>query len=660
MSKGMTNRVIVPLSYRAMALSYCVIGLLAAPLVARAVHSVDRQQRDTQAAPAGSAVVSGFVTSDEATPQPIRRAQVTLTGSDQPVFKTTFTDAAGRFAVKDLPAGRYTLAATKGGYVRAAFGAKRHDRPGTPVNLAAGQQMAGLTLRMSRGGVIAGTVSDETGMPAAGAQVRVLQYRMQQGERVLMPATGGNAFGEVTDDRGAYRLYGLPPGEYLVSATPRNSNIGEIRASTDAEIRAALAALQQPIVPAPTAGQPLPPPREPVTVGFAPVYFSGTTSVTSAASVTLAAGEERGGVDFSLQLVRTAKIEGTVVVPAGFSPQNVQLTMVATGAQAAPGVLGSTFLNRVTPGADGKFSYAAIPPGQYTINARLSGSPPAGRGGGAPPETFEFVMAGGGRQVVSGGRPGSGTAYWATAEVTADGTTQSNITLALQPGMTVSGRLEFKGTRLAAPADLTRVRVTLSPAPSPGGFNVMASLPGAQVDASGRFTITGVTPGRYLVSGSAPAPAGGGPGIYWTLKSAMIKGRDVLDYPLEIGPGDDLNDAVVTFTDMAQTVSGALQDPSGRPAPDYTIIVFAADKQYWTPQARRIRSTRPGTDGRFTVTNLPAGDYRIAAVVDIAQGEANDPAFLELLVPASYAFTLAEGERKVQDLRIAGLPDRPL
>lgn len=659
----MANRAIEPLRYRAIALGYCVIGLLVAvPLAAQVVHSVDHQQRDGQATPTGTAVVSGVVVSDEATPQPIRRAQVTLTGSDQPVFKTTFTDATGRFAVTDLPAGRYSLAATKGGFVRAAYGAKRHDRPGTPVNLANGQQMTGLTLRMSRGGVIAGTIMDETGMPAVGAQVRVLQYRVQQGERVLVPATGGNPFGEVTDDRGAYRMYGLPPGEYLVSATPRNSNVGEIRASTEAEIRAALAALQQPPTPAPPAGQPLPPPREPVTVGFAPVYFPGATSVSSAASVTLASGEERGGVDFSLQLVRTAKIEGTVIVPAGFSPQNVQLTMAATGAQAAPGVLGSTFLNRVTPAADGKFSYAAVPPGQYTINARLSANAPVGRaGGGAQPEVFEFVMAsGGGQTITTGPASRGGTAYWATAEVTADGTTQSNVTLALQPGMTVSGRLEFKGTRLAAPTDLTRVRVSLSPAPSATGFNVMTALPGAQIDASGRFTITGVTPGRYLVSGSAPAPAGGGPGLNWTLKSAIIKGRDVLDYPLEIAPNDELADAVLTFTDATQNVSGVLQDASGRPAPDYTIIVFAADKRYWTPQARRIRSTRPGTDGRFNVTNLPPGDYRIAAVVDIAQGEANDPAFLEQLVPASYAFTLAEGERKVQDLRIAGLPNRPL
>jgi hypothetical protein len=384
------------------------------------------QQRDPRTL-IGSAVVTGVVMSDESTPQPLRRATVTLMSTDAPVVKTVFTDAAGRFTVPELPAGRYSLSATKGGYVRMSYGAKRHDRPGTPVNLHEGQQLSGLSLRLPRGGVIAGRILDENGGPAAGVQVRLLQYRMQLGERTLMPALGGSLMGETTDDRGMYRLYGLPPGEYLVAASPRNTNAGEIRASTDAEIRAAMAALQQPVTPAPPAGQPLPPPREYVTVGFAPVYFPGSPSVGGASSISLGPGEERSSVDFSLQLVRTAKIEGTVVVPSGMAPQSVQLTMVPVGPHMGPGILGMTFLNRVTPGPDGKFSYAAVPPGQYTINARLAAGGGAGaRGGGAAGEVFEFRVAGGGGggagPVMVSGPGGSGPSYWATTDITVDGT----------------------------------------------------------------------------------------------------------------------------------------------------------------------------------------------------------------------------------------------
>ena len=81
--------------------------------------------------------------------------------------------------------------------------------------------------------------------------------------------------------------------------------------------------------------------------------------------------------------------------------------------------------------------------------------------------------------------------------------------------------------------------------------------------------------------------------------------------------------------------------------------MFPADKTYWS-SARRISTARPDTEGKFAIASLPAGDYRIAALTDIAPGEQSDPAFLEQLVPASVAFSLREGEKKVQDIRIAG------
>jgi hypothetical protein len=639
--------------------------IAAVPLcVAAGFAGVSAQQRDSFNEPRiGSAIVAGVIMSDEPTPQPLRRAQVTLIATEMNVVKNVFTDGAGRFMVPDLPAGRYSLSATKGGYVRMSYGAKRHDRPGTPVNLVDGQRLTDLAIRLPRGGVITGRILDENGGPAAGVQVRLLQYRVQLGERVLLPAIGGSVMGETTDDRGVYRLYGLPPGEYIVSATPRNTNVGEIRASTEAEIRAALAAIQQPPTPAPPPGQPLPAPKEPVTVGFSPVYFPGSTSLGGAATIALATGEERTGADFSLQLVRTAKIEGMVVVPSGMSPQSVTLTMVPAGPNTGPAIMGPLFLNRVTPGADGKFSYAAVPPGQYTINARLAGGAPAGgRAGaaGAPVDVFEYRVVGGGggggaQVMTTSGPPTSGPSYWAAADITADGSPQNNVVLTLQPGLTVSGRLEFKGTRLEAPTDFSRVRVNLSPAPRAGGGGIQVGVPSTQVDETGRFTVSGVMPGRYQVNAFVPAAPGAGPGVGWTLQSAVFKGRDVMDFTLDVAAGDEISGGVLTFTDQSQQISGMLQDQTGRPAPDYTIIVFAADKRYWVPQGRRIRTARPGTDGKFTVPNLPVGEYRLAAVVDIATGEANDPAFLEQLLQASVPITLAAGDRKVQDLRIAGL-----
>jgi Carboxypeptidase regulatory-like domain len=161
---------------------------------------------------------------------------------------------------------------------------------------------------------------------------------------------------------------------------------------------------------------------------------------------------------------------------------------------------------------------------------------------------------------------------------------------------------------------------------------------------------------------SGPGGRGGGLGFGrgailggpWTLESVMVGGRDTLDFPLDIGPNEDVSNVVVTFTDRTQELSGTVQDASGRPASDFTIIVFPADTHYWQPQARRIASARPGTDGRFTFRGLPPGDYRMTAVSDVEPGEWYDPAFLSQLVQASIPISLGPGEKKVQDIRLAG------
>jgi hypothetical protein len=201
----------------------------------------------------------------------------------------------------------------------------------------------------------------------------------------------------------------------------------------------------------------------------------------------------------------------------------------------------------------------------------------------------------------------------------------NNVSVSLQPGMTLSGRVSFEGQAALPPTDLTRVRINLSARGSQPGLD-LGGLPPAEVDATGLFKIKGVPPGRYSINANAQAgqvpgvpqqPAGGrgggagGGAGQWVLKSAMANGRDALDYSLVVEPNQEVSGMLLTFVDRTQELSGTIQDTMGKPTSDYTIILFAADKSFWQPQARRIQSARPGTDGKFGFRNIPAGEYRI-------------------------------------------------
>lgn len=172
----------------------------------------------------------------------------------------------------------------------------------------------------------------------------------------------------------------------------------------------------------------------------------------------------------------------------------------------------------------------------------------------------------------------------------------------------------------------------------------------AVVDKTGAFTVKGATPGRYRVVLSIP------PSIpnasKWALKSSIVDGRDTLDVPLEIRPQQHVDDVVVTVTDRPSELTGMLQDASGNPITDYFIVVFSQDRAFWTPQSRRIQGVRPAQDGKYTLRNLPAGEYIVVAVGDVEPGEWFDPAFLQRVAPSGMRLTIGEDERKRQDLQI--------
>ena len=117
--------------------------------------------------------------------------------------------------------------------------------------------------------------------------------------------------------------------------------------------------------------------------------------------------------------------------------------------------------------------------------------------------------------------------------------------------------------------------------------------------------------------------------------------------------GPDPTGATVTLTDRHSELTGTLQTPAGSPAPDYFVIAFPANRAWWRPEARRIQTTRPASDGRFVLRDLPAGDYLLAALLDVEPADLGDPGFLEQAVPGAVKVTVADGERRTQNLQMA-------
>jgi hypothetical protein len=475
-----------------------------------------------------------------------------------------------------------------------------------------------VALTIAAGAVITGAITDARGRAVPDMPIAIVA--------VGAPGARATPVRGVTDDRGVYRLFGLAPGDYLVSALPRPgaADAGrsggatiDVLATTDADVRSARAGGASGDAPR----------RRPV--AYAPVFYPGTTDAASAATVAVDVGEERAGVSFALRIVPTARIAGTLVGP---DAQPVTSASVAIYPRRrdrpspADALIssGALTLPRATVSASG-FSIAGVVPGEYTIVA---------------------TTATGGRRTAPA--PSESTALWAVSDLTVDGRDQTTLALQLAPGLKLSGAIAFERTSpLAPPSDLTTTDLALHAA---GSYIGVASTLRARVAADGTFTFTSIVPGIYTLGAVPPGAAGGG---RWTLKSAMLNGRDLADSAFEVVAGHEVAGLTITFTDRAAAIVGRLVDASGRPITRYSIVVFPADRALWLPSSRRIRSARPATDGSFTVAGLPAGTYAIAAAEDVAASELEDPAFLARLLASSRPVTLADGEQQRQDLRIA-------
>jgi protocatechuate 3,4-dioxygenase beta subunit len=281
---------------------------------------------DARVTATGTSVIRGRVTAAD-TGQPLRRVRIRVDADGENVLiepQSVTTDDEGRYEVARLTAGRYQLSASKGGYVSVQYGQRLPFESGRPIELRDGQLLDKVDVTLPRGGVVTGRVIDEAGEPVVRANVMLGRYRYENGlRRLTTPYTAS------TNDRGEFRTFGIPPGEYYLAASFGESDLGSAER-----------------------------------IRYVRTFYPGTASVDDAQRVIVGPGDELSGITVSLIRARTVELSGTVRMGDGGALQG----RGSVWARPKAGDSDRTHSGIVM--SDGSFTIRGLLPGAYTVDAR--------------------------------------------------------------------------------------------------------------------------------------------------------------------------------------------------------------------------------------------------------------------------------------------------
>lgn len=463
-----------------------------------------------------------------ATGQPLKRAQVALKPATpgEPGFAQSCDDN-GHFLFPKIPPGRYSVAAQRDRYLPVGSAIADGQRLPPIFMLFPGQHMRQVVLRMRIWGVLAGKVRFGDAEPATGVTIRAWRVYFHEGRRGYTLAASTQ-----TNDLGEYRIYGLPPGYYMVAAIYAARQM-----FTNAKV-----------VPAPGAPQ---------NTGYPMMFYPSATRLSDAVPIRIGYGDEVGGNDIYLDPQPLQNIAGRVI--SGLSGLALRGPAIQLQLADGSGNTGVTSAASVTVDAAGRFEISGVPSGSYEViaSAEDGSSHLVARQlltvADAPDDSLELLAqpvaawAGhikidtnldvnqGALQVEMAPRDAS--APITTAEVGDDGLFE----IELQPGLTYdayvrdapagfyidsvrAGNVERLGAGLhieggARPSDLlieltegarvsgrvaingesaaSGAQVALIPDPPDGRYQSFAT---AVADAYGDFDFDGVAPGRYIVA----------------------------------------------------------------------------------------------------------------------------------------------------------------
>jgi hypothetical protein len=492
----------------------------------------------------GTVIVSG-------TSAPIADADVTILAADG-LLETT-TDAAGRFSFASVPVGRQTVVIRADGF----FGEPPSpDRPflqrvEVPVTVTAGASAVAVpSVSLVQSGTVTGKVVDPQGkpMPFVGVQaVRAVAATRNPDQSVLAS--------RVTDDRGEYRMFWVPPGEYVIRAF-----LGD--------------------------GAPANPPAPPNTGQVARMVstlFPDTTDITQATRVNVKSGEELRGIDIAVKLELVTlpppqpkpasgfKVSGQVL--DGLLPR-VGTGTLMLGSERDPGPprpVGTVIIGETS----GVFEIASVPPGNYDLYVRIED--PRGSQG-----------AGGAVQA------------WGRTTIEVRDQDVENVRMTIHPSVDVPGVVKVNGKVTPLAGDL---RVGLSAIGTAGRIaNYRGILSRAQTpDAQGKVSIPGAAEGNYDVF------VQGGPD---NLYIADVRQGDASILVSGIAVRDESPALFeVLLASDGGTVEGVVSNAEKKPAGNATVVLIPGDRQL----LRLYRMATAGADGKYIFRGVRPGEYKVIA-----------------------------------------------
>jgi 5-hydroxyisourate hydrolase-like protein (transthyretin family) len=403
---------------------------------------------------------------------PLRKATITMnrqnSGPMAPGSRSNYSatsDISGRFIITGIEPGTYRLSAGHTGFLDMAYNARRPGgNNGTALDLGRAQRMTNVVFKLTPHGVVSGKITDEDGDPLQGVQVQIMRLVYNQGKKQLQQTSN-----TATNDLGEYRIAGVIPGKYFLSAAYRRPSV--VLYGMDG-----------------VAGVADPPVQE----DYVMTFFPGATDISAAAPIEMGPGDQVQGINIRLTKIHTVQVKGRVVNNTQTAPplsagRNV-INMVVQVHLQPRSALNPTGMNPNTlVKPDGTFEFPSVPPGAYNLVAVTN----QGNKSHAIRQALDV-----GNSNIEG------------------------IGLTINPGAMVSGHVRFDGD---APQPLPTLTVRLTPRDSMPG---VSAPPPARVDADGSFRLDDVNPDHYDVTINQP------PGFYLkSMRSgstdAMIYGLDL-------------------------------------------------------------------------------------------------------------------------------------